>query len=118
MPGSWYPTSGPPPHPRALRFGRGPLLTISTLSSLLPQLPCLDPRGPAWLCPGTQEDTLCSLVPAFLQQNALFYFSKVGFCWVPGFASCYQSILKEIKSECSLAGLRLKLKLEYFGHLM
>ena len=61
---------------------------------------------------------LCSLVPAFLQQNALFYFSKVGFCWVPGFSSCYQSILKEIKSECSLAGLRLKLKLKYFGHLM
>ena len=30
----------------------------------------------------------------------------------------YQSILKEISSECSLEGLMLKLKLEYFGHLM
>ena len=29
-----------------------------------------------------------------------------------------QSILKEISSECSLEGLRLKLKLQYFGHLM
>ena len=29
-----------------------------------------------------------------------------------------QSILKEIKSEYSLAGLMLKLKLQYFGHLM
>ena len=29
-----------------------------------------------------------------------------------------QSILKEISSECSLAGLILKLKLQYFGHLM
>ena len=29
-----------------------------------------------------------------------------------------QSILKEISPECSLEGLRLKLKLEYFGHLM
>ena len=29
-----------------------------------------------------------------------------------------QSILKEISSECSLEGLMLKLKLEYFGHLM
>ena len=29
-----------------------------------------------------------------------------------------QSILKEISPGCSLAGLMLKLKLEYFGHLM
>ena len=29
-----------------------------------------------------------------------------------------QSILKEIRSGCSLAGLMLKLKLQYFGHLM
>ena len=30
----------------------------------------------------------------------------------------YQSILKEISSECSLEGLLLKLKLQYFGPLM
>ena len=29
-----------------------------------------------------------------------------------------QSILKEISPECSLEGLRLKLKLQYFGYLM
>ena len=29
-----------------------------------------------------------------------------------------QSILKEIRLECSLEGLMLKLKLQYFGHLM
>ena len=29
-----------------------------------------------------------------------------------------QSILKEISSKCSLEGLTLKLKLQYFGHLM
>ena len=29
-----------------------------------------------------------------------------------------QSILKEISPGCSLEGLRLKLKLQYFGHLM
>jgi len=29
-----------------------------------------------------------------------------------------QSILKEINPEYSLEGLRLKLKLQYFGHLM
>ena len=29
-----------------------------------------------------------------------------------------QSILKEISPECALGGLMLKLKLQYFGHLM
>ena len=29
-----------------------------------------------------------------------------------------QSILKEINPECSLQGLMLKLKLQFFGHLM
>ena len=38
---------------------------------------------------------------------------------VPGTARrSNQSILKEISSECSLEGLMLKLKLQYFGHLM
>ena len=45
-------------------------------------------------------------------------------CWrrllrVPGTArSSNQSILKEISPGCSLEGLMLKLKLQYFGHLM
>ena len=30
----------------------------------------------------------------------------------------HQSILKEISPECSLEELMLKLKLQYFGHLM
>ena len=30
----------------------------------------------------------------------------------------YQSILKEISLGCSLEGMMLKLKLQYFGHLM
>ena len=30
----------------------------------------------------------------------------------------YQSILKEINPGCSLEGMMLKLKLQYFGHLM
>ena len=29
-----------------------------------------------------------------------------------------QSILKEISPECSLEGMMLKLRLQYFGHLM
>ena len=36
--------------------------------------------------------------------------------WAPLFAN--QSILKEISPGCSLEGLMLKLKLQYFGHLM
>ena len=45
-------------------------------------------------------------------------------CWrqllrVPSAArDCNQSILKEISPGCSLEGLMLKLKLQYFGHLM
>ena len=36
--------------------------------------------------------------------------------WAAGRSN--QSILKEISPGCSLKGLRLKLKLQYFGHLM
>ena len=36
--------------------------------------------------------------------------------WTAGRSN--QSILKEISPRCSLEGLRLKLKLQYFGHLM
>ena len=44
-------------------------------------------------------------------------------CWrrllrVPWTARSNQSILKEISSGCSLEGIMLKLKLQYFGHLM
>ena len=44
-------------------------------------------------------------------------------CWrrllnVPWTARSTQSILKEISPGCSLEGLILKLKLQYFGHLM
>ena len=36
--------------------------------------------------------------------------------WIAGKSN--QSIIKEISPECSLEGLMLKLKLQYFGHLM
>ena len=38
--------------------------------------------------------------------------------WVAIAFSSNQSILKEISPECLLEGLLLKLKLQYFGHLM
>jgi hypothetical protein len=38
---------------------------------------------------------------------------------IPWIAKRYnQSILKKISPECSLEGLMLKLKLQYFGHLI
>ena len=38
---------------------------------------------------------------------------------VPWFSGRYnQSILKEISPRCSLEGMMLKLKLQYFGHLL
>ena len=37
---------------------------------------------------------------------------------VPWTPKSNQSILKEISPECSLEGLMLKLKLQYFGHAM
>ena len=37
---------------------------------------------------------------------------------VPWNARSNQSVLKEINPECSLEGLMLKLKLQYFEHLM
>ena len=37
---------------------------------------------------------------------------------IPWTARSNQSILKEINPEYSLKGLMLKLKLQYFGHLM
>ena len=37
---------------------------------------------------------------------------------IPWTARSNQAILKEINPEYSLEGLRLKLKLQYFGHLM
>jgi len=44
-------------------------------------------------------------------------------CWrrllrVPWTARSNQSVLKQINPEYSLEGLMLKLKLQYFGHLM
>jgi len=38
--------------------------------------------------------------------------------WIGRFGLTYTNILKEISPGCSLEGLMLKLKLQYFGHLM
>ena len=56
---------------------------------------------------------------AMRQRIDVFYL----WCWrrllrVPWTARSNQSILKEISPEYSLEGLMLKLKLQYFGHLM
>ena len=51
--------------------------------------------------------------------NALELWCWIRFLRVPWTAGrSNQSILREISPECSLEGLMLKLKLQYFGHLM
>ena len=44
--------------------------------------------------------------------------SKLGYWWFLSARRSNQSILKEISPGCSLEGLMLKLKLQYFSHLM
>ena len=48
------------------------------------------------------------------------YFRNKTKCFIPNgfFKLKYSSIWKEISPECSLEGLLLKLKLQYFGHMM
>ena len=56
-------------------------------------------------------------IDAFEYQNALWYWWRL--LRVPWTARrSNQSILKEIRPGCSLEGLILKLKFQYFGHLM
>ena len=56
---------------------------------------------------------LTSYVTSF-RANSLFMTQEKEYI----FNNTYQSILKEISARCSLEGLMLKLKLQYFGHLM
>ena len=63
---------------------------------------------------------LINLVHVFLESSV----NRLQMCWrrllrIPWTARrSNQSILKEISLGCSLEGLMLKLKLQYFGHLM
>ena len=56
---------------------------------------------------------LTSYVTSF-RANSLFMTQEKEYI----FNNTYQSIRKEISPRCSLEGLMLKLKLQYFGHLM
>jgi len=64
------------------------------------------------------------IVLGFAFKSISMYISTILFCWrrllrVPWTARrSNQSILKEISPGCSLEGMMLKLKLQYFGHLM
>ena len=56
-------------------------------------------------------------IDAFEYQNALWYWWRLlRVLWIARRSN--QSILKEIRPGCSLEGLILKLKFQYFGHLM
>ena len=52
---------------------------------------------------------------AIYQKNYRYFINKIHF-WIA--RRFKQSILKEISPGCSLEGLMLKLKFQYFGHLM
>ena len=90
-----------------------------------------------WICSISQQGLLQKILWKHLRTNTKFsseYSSAFSdslklerspeWCWrrllrVPWTARrSNQSILKEISPECSLEGLMLKLKLQYFGHLM
>ena len=60
----------------------------------------------------TQESN-CGLLHC---RQILYQLSYQGSCWTAWRSN--QTILKEISPEYSLEGLMLKLKLQYFGHLM
>ena len=61
----------------------------------------------------TRKKTECGRIDAF----ELWYWRRLlRVPWTTWRAN--QSILKEISPECSLEGLMLRLKLQYFGHLM
>ena len=62
----------------------------------------------------TQQILLSSL-PHSLTPRATVYLASA-FVWIARRSN--QSLLKEINPEYSLGGLMLKLKLQYFGHLM
>ena len=70
--------------------------------------------GHVWLCESwTIKKAECWRIDAF----ELWYWRRL--LRVPWTAKrSNQSILKEISPECSLEGLMLKLKLQYFGHLI
>ena len=51
-------------------------------------------------------------------ETSTIHLSRWRFFRVPWTARSNQSILMEISPGCSLEGLMLKLKLQYFGHLM
>ena len=53
-----------------------------------------------------------------LRIDAFKLWCRRGLLGVSWISRSNQSILEEINPECSLEGLMLKLKLQYFGHLM
>ena len=72
-------------------------------------------KSQTWLSNWTELTGLC------LKSNvkSIKGVSKRSMCWIPWTARrSNQSILKETSPGCSLEGLMLKLKLQYFGHLI
>ena len=95
-------------------------LFISWLQS--PSAVILEPKKIKSVTVSTVSPSICHEVMKKAEHRRIDAFEL--WCWrrllrVPWTARrSNQSILKEISPECSLEGMMLKLKLQYFGHLM
>ena len=107
---------------RRLLLGRKVMTNLdSILKSRDITLPTKVHLVKAMICPvvmyGCESWTIKTAEHQRIDAFELWYWRRL--LRVPWTARRYnQSILKEISPECSLEGLILKLKLQYFGHLM
>ena len=107
---------------RRLLLGRKVMTNLdSILKSRDITLPTKVHLVKAMVCPvvmyGCESWTIKTAEQQRIDAFELWYWRRL--LRVPWTARRYnQSILKEISPECSLEGLILKLKLQYFGHLM
>ena len=78
------------------------------------------PRSKRHLISWLQSPSAVILEPPQNKLNNSFYCFPIYLPWIVSWTArrSNQSILKEINAGCSLEGLMLKLKLQYFSHLM
>ena len=107
---------------RRLLLGRKVMTNLDSIfKSRDITLPTKVHRGKATVFPvvmyGCESWTIKKVERRIIDAFELWYWRRfLGVLWTARISN--QSILKEISPGCSLEGLMLKLKLQYFGHLM